>query len=88
MTRHYAHDGPPASEFLRPHTVAPDLNVTVSRIYQLIASGVIPSVRIGRSILIPRRAWEAWVQHQADEAQQSLAANQMVHGDDGDAFTR
>ena len=44
------------------------LGVTTGRVYQLIADGVIPSTRIGRSIRIPRPAWEAWLRQQTDRA--------------------
>lgn len=35
-------------EMLKPSDIAPRLGVTTGRVYQLIAEGLIPSVRIGR----------------------------------------
>jgi len=65
---------PKAEEtFLRPATVAPMLGVGVGRIYQLVASGELPTIRRGRSILIPRAAWNAWLEKQSDKALASLA---------------
>ncbi len=53
---------------LRPADVAPQLGVTTGRVYQLVAAGVIPSIRAGRSVLIPRAAWKAWLAEQSDLA--------------------
>lgn len=50
---------------LKPSDVAPMLGVTTGRVYQLIASGVLPSVRSGRSLRIPRVAWETWLRKQS-----------------------
>jgi len=55
-------------QLLRPADLAPQLGVTTGRIYQLIAAGVLPAVRVGRSLRIPRAAWEAWLAKQASQA--------------------
>ena len=55
-------------DLLRPSDLAPRLGVTTGRIYQLIAEGLIPSVRIGRAIRIPRDAWEQWLKEQSRRA--------------------
>lgn len=55
-------------DLLRPSDLAPRLGVTTGRIYQLIAEGLIPSVRIGRAIRIPRDAWEQWLEEQSRRA--------------------
>jgi excisionase family DNA binding protein len=60
-------------EFLRPASIAPLLGVGVGRVYQLVAAGVVPSIRRGRSILIPRAAWERWLVEQRDQALSSIA---------------
>jgi excisionase family DNA binding protein len=51
----------PSEDFLRPADLARLLGVTRSRIYQLLSSGELPSVRIGGAIRVPRVAWERWV---------------------------
>jgi len=51
-------------EMLKPSDLAPRLGVTTGRVYQLIAEGIIPSVRIGRAIRIPREAWDEWLREQ------------------------
>jgi excisionase family DNA binding protein len=59
-------------QFMRPADIAPVLRVTTSRVYQLIASGVIPAVRVGGAIRIPRSAWEEWLRRGCDEALASV----------------
>ena len=55
-------------ELLRVVDVAPVCGVTPSRIYQMIAAGQIPAVRVAGSIRIPRAALEAWLAEQSDLA--------------------
>ena len=55
-------------EFLRPADIAPLLGVTTGRIYQLIAAGEIPAVRLGRAWRVPRAAWDEWLQEKVGEA--------------------
>jgi excisionase family DNA binding protein len=57
-----------AKEVLRPSEVAPMLGVTTGRVYQLIAAGVIPAVRIGKALRIPRAAWESWLEEQREKS--------------------
>jgi excisionase family DNA binding protein len=59
--------------FLRAADVAPQLGVTTGRVYQLIAAGLLPAVRMGRSIRIPGAAWDAWVAARVEEAAESVA---------------
>lgn len=58
-------------EFLRAQEVAHELGVTTGRVYQLIAGGLIPAVRIGRSIFVPRASWDQWVRDQDAHAQRA-----------------
>ncbi len=53
---------------LRPSDVAAQPGRTTNRVYQLIAEGVIPAIRIKRSILIPAEAWEEWLRQRSREA--------------------
>lgn len=48
--------------------VAALLGVTTGRIYQLVRAGELPAVRRGRSICIPRAAWDRWLATQAERA--------------------
>ena len=68
-------------DVLTPADVAPLLGVTTGRVYQLISAGVIPALRIGGAVRIPRGAWETWLREQgkgawaaAREAQRSSRA--------------
>jgi excisionase family DNA binding protein len=60
------------SEMLRPRELAALLGVSRSRIYQLIAAGEIPLVRIGGAIRIPRPAWDEWLVRKKRTALASL----------------
>ena len=51
----------PEPIMLRPSEVAALLALSRSEVYRLIERKVIPSVRIGRSVRVPRR----WVEEQA-----------------------
>ncbi|MHB1417241.1 MAG: helix-turn-helix domain-containing protein [Chloroflexota bacterium] len=55
-------------ELLHVSDVAKRLGLRRSRVYQLVAAGVVPSVRIGGSIRIPARAFEAWVERCNEKA--------------------
>ncbi len=55
-------------ELLKPQELAVPLGVSVPRVYQLIAAGHIPSVRVGGAIRIPRAAWEEWLKAQSVRA--------------------
>jgi excisionase family DNA binding protein len=55
----YASNEPPL--VLRVVDVAHLLQVSESAVYALIASGELPSLRVGRSVRVPREALEAWI---------------------------
>ncbi len=42
--------------FLRPREAAEALGVSVSKMYELIRAGIVPAVRLGRSLRIPVEA--------------------------------
>lgn len=50
------------TELLRVSEVAARLGLRRSRTYQLVDQGLIPAVRIGRSIRVPARAFEKWLE--------------------------
>jgi excisionase family DNA binding protein len=53
--------------------VARLLAVTPERVRQLARAGLVPYIRRGRRVLVPREAWTRWLAAQADRA---LAAAQ------------
>ena len=46
---------------LRPDEAAEVLGVGRSKLYELLAAGDLPSVRIGRAVRVPVSALERWV---------------------------
>ena len=62
-----------SKEMLRPAEIGPLLGVTTGRVYQLIAAGEIPVVRVGGALRVPRAAWEAWLRHHSMEALKSVS---------------
>ena len=48
-------------QLLAIRDVAPLLGVGPSRVYQLVADGELPAIRVGRAIRIPRGALEDWL---------------------------
>lgn len=53
---------------LRPVEVSELLGIGRSRAYELIASGVLPSIRIGSSVRVPVDSLKAWIENQSQEA--------------------
>lgn len=58
---------------MRVSEVAHELQLARSFVYELIQSGQLPVVRIGRSVRVPRAELETWIQGrvQADGQSQS-----------------
>lgn len=55
---------------LRAEEVARLLGIGRSKTYELIASGELPSLRIGRLVRVPRHALDRWI---ADHTEQRAA---------------
>jgi excisionase family DNA binding protein len=51
---------------LKAEAVARKLSVGRATAYELMASGILPTVRIGRSVRVPARALEQWVEREAN----------------------
>ena len=49
---------------LRPTEAAEVISLGRSKIYDLIAKGVIPSIRIGKSVRVPAEGLREWVKAQ------------------------
>jgi prophage regulatory protein len=52
---------------LRPAEVAEALGICRTKTYDLIATGAIPSVRIGASVRVPADSLRAWIAAQTDQ---------------------
>jgi excisionase family DNA binding protein len=61
---------------LRVEEAARFLNLGRSKTYQLVASGELPVVRIGKSVRVPARALERWIEERTADG----AAEQAVGG--------
>lgn len=57
-------------EYLKVPEVAEFLRIGRSRAYELVGSGEIPSVRIGRSVRVSRRKLERWIEGQGHGAEE------------------
>ena len=55
----------------RPTEVADLLGIGRSKTYELIGSGVMPSIRIGSSVRVPADSLRAWLAKQTDDAAQA-----------------
>ena len=53
---------------LKPSEVTQVLGIGRSLVYELIASGDMPSIRIGRCIRIPSEALEKWIKDRQEQA--------------------
>lgn len=62
---------------LRPVEVAESLGICRSKAYQLIGSGVIPSVRIGTSVRVTADGLRAWIDSQTDETTKPELASRL-----------
>lgn len=62
---------PPKHLTLTPIEAAHLLRIGRTKMYALLRQNVIPSVRLGRKILIPTQALTEWLQQQASDSSQS-----------------
>ncbi len=56
------------NDVLTPMEVAAFLGIGRDKTYQMLAAGELPSVRLGRTYRIPRRALEEWLARRAAES--------------------
>lgn len=59
-------------QLLKVSDIAPALGVSASRVYQLVEAGIIPVIRVGGSLRIPREAWERWLAQKRDRALEAV----------------
>jgi prophage regulatory protein len=50
--------------YLKVPEIQRDLNISRSEAYELVASGRIPHVRIGRLYRVPRQAYKLWLERE------------------------
>lgn len=63
----------------RPAEVAEILGICRTRAYELINGGVIPSIRLGKSLRVPAESLRAWIGQQTDDAaREVLEARERV----------
>jgi len=53
---------------LRPSETAQMIGISRSRVYELISSGVLPSIRVGGVVRVPVDALRAWIERQLTDA--------------------
>ena len=58
--------------FMTVPEVAAELRVSRAHAYRLVVLGRVPAVRRGRSVLVPRAAWSAWLEGQTETALKAL----------------
>ena len=51
----------PQNRLLRPREVQEVVGLSRSAVYAYIASGVLPSVKVGKSVRVPLAALERWI---------------------------
>jgi len=51
-------------EWLKIREIQEELGIGRTKVWQLVASGAVPAVRIGRSVRVNRRDFEEWLAHQ------------------------
>jgi excisionase family DNA binding protein len=59
---------------LRVEEAAEYLSLGRSKTYQLVATGELPVVRIGRSVRVPAAALRRWVEQQAEQSAPTTVA--------------
>lgn len=52
---------------LRPTEAAETIGIGRSKVYELLASGELPSIRIGGSVRIPLDRLREWIEHKCAE---------------------
>jgi excisionase family DNA binding protein len=53
---------------LRPVEAAEAIGIGRSKVYELLASGELPSIRVGTSVRVPVEALRAWIARQLQSA--------------------
>ena len=64
MPRPHHSPSAPTNPILRVGDIAAELGCSYNRAQQLVARGVIPGIKVGRSWWIPTAAWQTWLTEQ------------------------
>jgi excisionase family DNA binding protein len=67
-------DQPGRPLLLRAAEVAAILGIGRSTVFELVAAGELPVVRIGRSVRVPRHALYGWIEERTERAPQRWAS--------------
>jgi excisionase family DNA binding protein len=59
---------------LKPQEAADQLRVSRAKTYELIASGAIPSIKVGGSVRVPADALREWIDRKLSEKVNELEA--------------
>jgi excisionase family DNA binding protein len=62
---------------LKPGEAADLLGVSRSTIYQLLGSGQVPSMRVGKLLRVPAAALQRWVNERAAEAVETVEPDNL-----------
>jgi len=68
--------------FMRATEVGEHLGITPERVYQLVNEGLLPGFKRGKRTLIPRRAFEIYIEWANREALGNLASASAESGGD------
>ena len=64
---------------LKPAEVCAVVGVGKSKVYELLAAGVIPSVRVGKSVRIPAARLRRWVEELQSDAEPLKTRQKVVN---------
>jgi len=68
--------------FIKPKEAAEALCLGRSKIYELIADGTIPSVRIGKSIRVPVKELLEWANRQSNGSQDESLFRPLIKSEE------
>ena len=63
-----------AADVISIAEIAEKLGVSRAYVYQLQKDGKLPSVRLGRRVIVPLPAWNQWLGQLSDDAIRSLSS--------------
>jgi len=64
---------------LRPLEVAEALGIGRSKVYELLAAGALPVIRVGRSVRVPSVAVTRWVERELNKGEAQVSTERSVN---------